>query len=264
MKCKICPSESLFFAKATILRQYSATYYRCGSCGFIQTEDTSWLEEAYSDAINSTDVGLINRNISLSKISEAVAVFFFYSNAKFIDYGSGYGVFVRLMRDYGFDFYWFDEHCSNLFAQGLEYRPTEKIQYELLTAFEVFEHLKDPIKEISKMLLLSRNILFTTKLLPSNPPLPHEWWYYGLEHGQHISFFTERSLSAIARTFGLNFYTNGRSLHLLTERTISRPLFNVISRHKIASFLHPFLRKKPLTSQDYEKAVNKTRLTGSR
>ncbi len=264
MKCIICTSTSPFFAQGVMLGKYSVSYFRCENCGFVQTEAPYWFNEAYSDAINRSDVGLVSRNIMFSKITKALIVAFFNPNSRFIDYGGGYGLFVRMMSDYGFDFYWFDEYCSNLFAQGLEHHPAEKIQYELLTAFEVFEHLKDPVNEISKMLLYSRNILFTTELLPSNPPLPHEWRYYGLEHGQHISFFTERSLSAVARTFGLNFYTNGRSLHLLTDRTISQPMFNIISRHKIASFLHLFLRKKSLTGRDYEKAVSKTRLTGDR
>ncbi len=48
------------------------------------------------------------------------------------------------------------------------------------------------------MLKISRNILFTTTLLPSPMPQPGTWWYYGLEHGQHISFYSLETLQSIA------------------------------------------------------------------
>ncbi len=38
----------------------------------------------------------------------------------FLDYAGGYGVFTRLMRDIGFDFYWHDPYTQNLFANGFE------------------------------------------------------------------------------------------------------------------------------------------------
>ncbi len=50
-------------------------------------------------------------------------------------------MFVRLMRDNGFDFYRSDRQCENLFAKGFEASLDVSPSYELLTAFEVFEHL---------------------------------------------------------------------------------------------------------------------------
>jgi len=261
-KCRICASPTLFFAKATILNKYEVSYFRCGTCGFMQTEEPFWHQESCAEAINSTDVGLVSRNFAAAKVSKAIISAFFDTNGSFVDYGGGYGMFVRLMRDRGFDFYWFDEHCINLFAQGLKHQPGQSGTYEILTAFEVFEHLTDPLAEISKMLHLSKNILFTTKLIPDNPPVPGDWWYYGLEHGQHISFFTVRSFRIIARKFGLYFYTNGQSWHLLSEKKISQPLFNIISRYKAAAFLDLFQRRPSLASLDYQKAVSRSRQQG--
>lgn len=40
-------------------------YYRCPNCGFICTEEPYWLDEAYSSAIASTDIGVIMRNMLL-------------------------------------------------------------------------------------------------------------------------------------------------------------------------------------------------------
>ena len=83
----------------------------------------------------------------------------------------GYGIFTRLMRDIGFDFYWYDPHSINLLARGFETR-SKNYKYELVTAFEVFEHFAELIKEIESMLQFSDNILFSTELLPSLIPKP--------------------------------------------------------------------------------------------
>ena len=46
------------------------------------------------------------------------------------------------MRDKGYDFYWQDIYSKNLYATDFEY--TKNTKYEMLTAYEVFEHLPDP------------------------------------------------------------------------------------------------------------------------
>jgi hypothetical protein len=51
----------------------------------------------------------MQRNINLSKMVATILLLFFDFRRKFLDYAGGYGVFVRLMRDIGFDFYWYDK-----------------------------------------------------------------------------------------------------------------------------------------------------------
>ena len=111
----------------------------------------------------------------------------------FLDYAGGYGVFTRLMRDIGFDFYWHDPYTQNLFANGFEDDLKSNSKFELLTAFEVFEHLVNPKEELEKMLRFSDTIVFSTELMPQEIPDPEEWWYYGFNHGQHISFYTRKN-----------------------------------------------------------------------
>ena len=62
------------------------------------------------------------------------------------------------------------------------------------------------------MLKISKNILFTTTLLPSPVPKPGTWWYYGLEHGQHVSFYSLETLQSIAKHFNLHFFSNQQSI----------------------------------------------------
>ena len=152
MNCKICGANSLSFFTTKVLNKYEVEYFQCSDCGFIQTEKPYWLEEAYSDAIASSDVGLVFRNLGFSKICNNLLFEMFDHNAKFLDYGGGYGLFVRIMRDLGFDFYWHDVFCKNLFAQDFAFNEKNNEQYEVVTAFEVFEHLVDPVDEIKKIL----------------------------------------------------------------------------------------------------------------
>ena len=52
----------------------------------------------------------------------------------------------------GFDFARYDPLCQNLFAQGLDAEMPNHPDYNLVTAFEVFEHLASPLDEIAMML----------------------------------------------------------------------------------------------------------------
>jgi hypothetical protein len=185
MKCKICKqkNESVFSGK--ILNKYNIKYYYCSNCGFLQTEEPYWLDEAYSESITVSDTGYMQRNINLSRKLTILLALFFDKNGKYLDYAGGYGVFVRLMRDIGFDFYWDDKYTTNLFAKGFEYK--SKGRCEAVTTFESFEHFVNPLEEIEKLLSISKNIIFSTELLPNPIPKPEDWWYYGLDHGQHIS-----------------------------------------------------------------------------
>jgi glycosyltransferase involved in cell wall biosynthesis len=223
MKCHICTSTSNLFSKYQILGKYDITYYQCTECGFVQTESPYWLDDAYSEAIADSDIGLVYRNLNLSLLTERVISNHFDGDSSFLDYGGGYGLFVRLMRDKGFDFYWEDKFCQNIFARN--FILDSSIKYELVTAFEVFEHLSDPLMEIEAMLQFSDSVLFSTELLPASNPRPGEWWYYAPQTGQHISFYTYSSLQKIAERLGLKFYSDGSSNHLLSKRELTNDVF---------------------------------------
>ena len=258
MVCKICSAYSVeTFGRSLVLGKYDVQFFRCASCGYVCTEEPYWLEEAYSEAITGSDVGLVSRNIAMSKIAAVIIACFFDTNGRFLDYAGGYGLFVRMMRDRGFDFHWRDPHCPDIFARGFESPEADAGNYELVTAFEVMEHLASPVAVMEEILSRSRNILFSTELIPAVTPGPGEWWYYGLEHGQHVSFHTRESLGAMAARFGLHFYTNGKSLHLFSEKRLPSSMFYLLARSKAANVLSPLLSGKTLLHKDFEKIAQK-------
>ena len=122
MTCKICTQQPKQIFKGKILNKYDINYFYCEHCGFLQTEEPYWLEEAYNESINVSDTGYMQRNINLSQKLTILLALFFDKNGKFLDYAGGYGVFVRMMRDIGFDFYWDDKYTTNLFARGFEHK----------------------------------------------------------------------------------------------------------------------------------------------
>jgi len=227
MTCKICKSETKSLFEATLLEKHTAVYSQCTQCGFVQPENPHWLEEAYQVPINLTDTGILARNLNFSQIVSTLIYFLFDRNGKFLDYAGGYGIFTRLMRDIGFDYHWIDPHTSNLVARGFEWNDTMGSPV-LLTSFESFEHFVDPMAEVAKMVAISKTIIFSTELLPSPVPAPTQWWYYGLEHGQHVSFYTPKSLERLASNFGLRYLTDGNSLHMFTDKPVSPSRFKLL------------------------------------
>lgn len=252
MNCLICQNTTDVYTSAVVLNKYNVTYYCCPNCDFIQTESPYWLVEAYKESINKTDTGILKRNSYLARVTSTLIYFFFDRKKKFLDFAGGYGILTRHMRDYGFDFYWKDKYSDNLFAKGFEFNNIDNV--ELLTSFEVFEHFVDPMKEIELMLKYSRNILFSTFLLPKRKPLPEEWWYFGLEHGQHISIYSYKTLKYIANKKNLNLYSNGKNVHLLTEKKISLLLFKILvflSYFGITEFIKLFFNTKIKSDMDF-------------
>lgn len=255
MKCNICTSQSANFSRAKIADEFAVEYFRCPNCGFIQTEEPYWLEKVYTSAIADSDIGLIQRNIALSQVTKAIISTLFDSNGRFLDYGGGYGIFVRLLRDLGYEFYRYDKYCSNLFAQGFDVDLDRTNKYELITAFELFEHLPNPLEDIQEIFSYSDSILFSTELVPPNIPKPGEWRYYALESGQHISFYTEKSLSIIAKKFDRNYYSNGKTLHLITNKKISPNIFKMVASYRIARMINLFNRRESLLECDYNSII---------
>ena len=247
MQCKICAAGSRPLFQKLVLKKYYVDYYRCPDCGFIQTEKPYWLQEAYSSAISDLDLGPVNRAIRGSHVVEGVILANFDPNARFIDWGGGYGVFTRLMRDIGYDFYWSDRYCQNLFAK--QFVADSASSYELLTAFEVFEHLVDPLVEIEAMLRRSRNLLFTTMIPPPETAQLENWWYLTLEHGQHVALYSVEALKVVASKFDLYLVSNGADTHLLSSTPFSERMFRTIARDGRAAGILRRLKRRRLKSQ---------------
>ena len=246
MKCRLCGSETKEVFEKRVLGKYLVKYHQCTECKFVQTDNPHWLDEAYESAITSLDLGYLTRNIVYAKIVDRILKYWFSRGDNYLDYGGGYGVFVRLMRDRGWNFHREDPYCENLFASGFDIsdRPIEN-RFGLLTSFEVFEHLANPISDIDKMFQLSDSVLFSTELQPSSGSL-EDWWYLQPETGQHVALYHRKSLDFLAQRYSCQIYSDGASLHLLSKKVLRpNPVLFVSTWQKVkdklskSNFYHP-------------------------
>ncbi|MEO5364730.1 MAG: class I SAM-dependent methyltransferase [Magnetococcus sp. DMHC-8] len=235
--CKLCGGTAEYGFHATVLGRHRVAYYLCERCDFLCTEEPYWLDEACADLVNAQEVGDrddadgMARALQLKNFVAMLLWNLFDAQGKFLDYGGRDGLFVRLMRDEGFEFYWQDSYCPNLLARGFEAVAGDR--YELVTALECFQHCVDPGQALDHIFAVSDSLLLTTRLLPDPLPKPNEWPYYALEGGRHLSFYSAKTLRKLAESRDLTFLSNGTDTHLLARRHISSGVFKGLTRWKL-------------------------------
>lgn len=245
MSCPICSSPMTDSFKAKVLNKYDALYQVCGVCGFLRADKPYWLNEAYARTIADADTGLVMRNLSLAP-QIAGALYWALGErgaGRYLDAAGGYGMLTRLMRDFGFDFYWYDEYCENTLAPGFSFREESK-HCRAVTAIEVFEHLTDPKSFVEKTLSMagSDTLIFTTSLYNGAPP-PKSWWYYSFATGQHVGFFQHHTLQRLATELEMQF-VSANGIHVFSKSKINSAVLHFATSRAMAFGTVWWIRKR--------------------
>ncbi len=238
--------------RQVLLGRYDVEYFLCDGCGLLQTEEPYWLDEAYQSAIALADTGILMRNASIARKLTSIIYFCLDTRAAYVDSAGGYGVLTRMMRDIGFDFFWHDDYCDNLFAQGFE-QLKAPVRPCAVTAFEVLEHLRDPLSFLRDALASTTTgtLVLSTDLFDGPPPEPGTWWYYTPQTGQHISFYQRRTLEALATELGVSLHSNN-NIHVLTRLKLSPRRFKAAtSRWSWPMSLYATVRLDSRTLEDH-------------
>ena len=249
--CRGCGGESRPLFQVRILNRHQVWLFQCAGCGLTQTEPPTWLTEAYSEVVHSTDTGILMRNIGARRI---VATFLHLSGVRgepCLDFAGGYGIFTRLMRDVGFQFYWTDIYAENLVARGFEWRDSLGPP-RVVTAFEVMEHFVNPLEEFRKIAELGADwIIVSTMLHPGERPTP-DWDYISTQSGQHVAFYRKDTLERLGRETGYPHVIPGPFLHIFARKPF--PVWRWKLSERLGVFAFPFVRKlrASLTVEDCE------------
>lgn len=165
----------------------------------------------------------------------------------------GTGLFVRMMRDKEYPFYWYDKYCKNQFNPGfVEVQDCEGKQFDCVTAMELFEHFVNPLEETAAIFRCADTLIFTTELVPAAVVDTKQWEYFAVLTGQHISFYTKKSLSILGEQYGRQ-YTGAGMLHVFSKNKI--PDAALMQCLQNAGQIVQQVQRPSLLMADYQRAV---------
>jgi len=182
----------------------------------------------YGDYIEQSDWRLEKANRQLNEYFENTITF--PITRKALDVGSGYGYFRKALEQQGYihdgievskhaiqitkDLYGYDTFHGTLD----QYSDQLKEQYDLVTMWDVIEHVSDPItllKDAVKCLKPGGFLIIKTPNI-NCPEVNIFYNYYHSFKREHLVYFTKESLSKYASLAGLSAYLITSKSHLLT------------------------------------------------
>lgn len=192
-------------------------YYLCDDCDFcFAPEFSGWtLEDFEREIYNAQYVGIDPDYADARPRSNAANLLTILDSQslqiRHLDYGGGNGMLSDLLFQTGWDSTSYDPFVNRGIA------PSGLGAFDLITAFEVFEHVPDVNRLASDLATLLRPdgmVLFTTLLSDGNIARGQRltWWYASPRNG-HISLFAQKSLAALARRHGFTFGSLSSNFH---------------------------------------------------
>ena len=219
--CRLCGGRAVETFRAKVLEAHLVKYYECVECGSLQTEDPYWLDEAYSMPFAETDTGVVRRStLNAALMSSLLRTLRLKTNAPVLDFGGGVGLLVRMLRDAGVNAFHFDKYGDNLFAPKFRWPPDSTETPSVVTAFEVFEHFAKPNEEFERLFSLQPDFVVATTVFYEKGD--RNWWYLGLDHGQHVFFYSRKSLDEVARKYGFSLATFHHNFFVFSRAELSR------------------------------------------
>ena len=228
VECKICQGPSSLFGvvdfhKSCIEAQgrrlapsgYPIYYRRCAVCSFTFTtafdawSHADFLGEIYNQDYVEVDPDFVE--LRPTGNAKVLADTFHASRTSIdiLDYGGGSGLTSNLLRRQGFSATTYDPFSE------FNVLPTDR--YDLISCFEVMEHVPSPKETVATMVSLLKDegaILFSTLVQPLEfDVIGLNWWYAGPRNG-HVSLYSTLSLAHLFRPHGMRVSSFSEGVHI--------------------------------------------------
>lgn len=193
-------------------------YHLCLNCGFcFAPEIQAWSREQFAASIYNGDYASVDAEyLSVRPVRNAHNLDEVFGpnrqRVRHLDYGGGSGLLSATLRERGWDSTSYDPFVN------LDTNLGELGTYDLVTAYEVFEHVPDIQVLLDNLDRLCRPeglIVFSTVLSDGELALGRKltWWYAAPRNG-HISLFSSKSLTRWLGRKGLRVASLNRNIHL--------------------------------------------------
>jgi len=191
-------------------------YFLCSKCGFcFAPEIYRWSMQEFSNRIYNDDYKFVDPDyLELRPRTNAQMLKNVFASRvldiRHLDYGGGNGLLSSELFGAGWDSTSYDPFVDGPLPPNLG-------RFNLVTCFEVFEHVPDVNELISRLYALAKVdgiVLFSTFLSDGNlkNSAQPDWWYAAPRNG-HISLFSSRSLALLGRKVGFEFRSFSPNLH---------------------------------------------------
>jgi SAM-dependent methyltransferase len=228
VQCKVCRTPSVLYGmvdfhkscieaqgKQLALSGRPIYYRRCPRCGFtFTTAFDGWDFDAFRKHIYNDDYLLVDPDyVEVRPAGNAAIIAKSFADARaamtILDYGGGAGLLAARLREQGYTAATYDP-----FSQ---FNQLPEEQYDLITCFEVMEHVPSPEKTVAEMVALMKKpgaILFSTLVQPANiDQVGLSWWYASPRNG-HISLYTNVALALLFAPHGMKVGSFTDNLHI--------------------------------------------------
>ncbi len=202
-------------------------YFLCDQCGFcFAPELQQWSLQEFSSRIYNEDYDFVDPDCADTRprtnarwLEDMFANHVL--NIRHLDYGGGNGILSNELFAAGWNSTSYDPFFDGPLNDDLG-------RFNLITSFEVFEHVPDVnvlIVTLSSLVETDGVVLFSTHLsdgiLMRNQPL--QWWYASPRNG-HESLFSRRSLAILGAKQGFQQVSLTPTVHAYCGRSRRGPL----------------------------------------